>query len=133
MDMMLVLKRTNMTAIWTHASAHILINMPLVIILSIEVFVTVIHSGDIAVSARTVDTLMITSNDLNLGLMNRAFPDSTIQLWNQKPVNGKYVIAYEFDPGLDHELTTLLPKVCSRNYYKILKNVNRIIIVELRQ
>ena len=72
----------------------------------------VINSGDIAVSARTVDTLMITSDDLNLGLMNRAFPDSTIQLWNQKPVNGKYVIAYELDPGLDEKLKTKLPKVC---------------------
>ena len=113
MDMMLVLKRTNMTAIWTHASAHILINMPLVIFISIgKVFVKVIRSGDIAVSARTVDTLMITSDDPNPGLMNRAFPDSTIQLWNQNPVNGKYVIAYELDPGLDEKLKTKLPKVC---------------------
>ena len=67
-----------------------------------------------AVSARTVNTLMITSNDSNLGLMNRAFPDSTVQLWNQNPVNGKYVIAYELDPGLDNKLKTVLPKVCNR-------------------
>ena len=67
-----------------------------------------------AVSARTVNTLMITSNDSNLGLMNRAFPDSTVQLWNQNPVNGKYVIAYELNPGLDHKLKTVLPKVCNR-------------------
>ena len=65
-----------------------------------------------AVSARTVNTLMITSNDSNLGLMNRAFPDSTVQLWNQNPVDGKYVIAYELDPGLYHKLKTMLPKVC---------------------
>ena len=71
-----------------------------------------IHSGDIAVSGRTIDTLMITSDDSNQGL-NRAFQDSTVQLWNQNLVNGKYVIAYELVPGLDHELTALLPKVCS--------------------
>ena len=75
-----------------------------------------IHSGDIAVSARTVDTLMITSDNSNLGLMNRAFPDSTVQLWNQNPVNGKYVIAYELDPGLDHKLKIKLPKVCHRMF-----------------
>ena len=112
MDMMLGLKRMNLTAIWTHASAQILIDMSLVILSIGRVFVKGLYSGDIAVSARTVDTLMITSDDLNLGLMNRAFPDSTIQLWNQKPVNGKYVIAYELDPGLDEKLKTKLPKVC---------------------
>ena len=91
--------------------------MSLVIILSIgKVFVKVIYSGDIAVSARTVDTLMITSDDSNLGLMNQAFPDSTTQLWNQNPVNGKYVIAYELDPGLHHKLKTKLPKVCHRMF-----------------
>ena len=58
---------------------------------------------------------MITSDDSNLGLMNRAFPDSTVQLWNQNPVNGKYVIPYELDPWLHEKLKTKLPKVC----YKI--------------
>ena len=91
-----------------------------------------IHSGDIAVSGRTVDTLMITSDDSNQRL-NRAFQDSTVQLWNENLVNGKYVIAYELDPGLDDELKTLLPKVYFRNYDRILKSVNRVIIVELRQ
>ena len=91
--------------------------MPLVIFLSIgKVFTKVIRSGDIAVSARTVETLMITNDDSNLGLMNRAFPDSTVQLWNQNPVNGKYVIAYELDPGLDHKLKIKLPKVCHRMF-----------------
>lgn len=89
-----------------------------------------IHSGDIAVSGRTIDTLMITSDDSNQEL-DRAFLDSTVKLWDQNPVNGKYVIAYEFDPGLDHELKALLPKVCFRNYD--FTNVNIIIIVELRQ
>ena len=91
-----------------------------------------IHSGDITVSGRTIDTLMITSDDSNQRL-NRAFQDSTVQLWNENLVNGKYVIAYELDPGLDDELKTLLPKVCFRNYDRILKSVNRVIIVELRQ
>ena len=91
-----------------------------------------IHSGDIAVSGRTIDTLMITSDDSNQRL-NRAFQDSTVQLWNENLVNGKYVIAYELDPGLDDELKTLLPKVYFRNYDRILKSVNRVIIVELRQ
>ena len=91
-----------------------------------------IHSGDIAVSGRTIDTLMITSDDSNQRL-NRAFQDSTVQLWNENLVNGKYVIAYELDPELDDELKTLLPKVYFRNYDRILKSVNRVIIVELRQ
>ena len=75
---------------------------------------------------------MITSDDSNQRL-NRAFQDSTVQLWNENLVNGKYVIAYELDPGLDDELKTLLPKVYFRNYDRILKSVNRVIIVELRQ
>ena len=80
--------------------------------------VKVINSGDIAVSARTVDTLMITSDDSNLGPGNHgpkpngAFIDSTIQLWNRYPVDGKYIIAYELDPGLHDKLKTKLPKVC---------------------
>ena len=53
--------------------------MSLVIILSIgKVFVKVIHSGDIAVSARTLDTLMTTSSDPNAAFMSHAFPDSTV-------------------------------------------------------
>ena len=43
MDMMLVLKKINMTAIWTHANAHILINTSLVIFLLIgKIFIKVI-------------------------------------------------------------------------------------------
>ena len=84
-----------------------------------------IYSGDIAVSARTVDTLMITSDDSNLELgihgqkPNGAFIDSTIQLWNQNPVNGKYVIAYELDPGLHDKLKTKLPKVWYIQYVTV--------------
>ena len=57
---------------------------------------------------------MITSDDSNQGL-NRAFHDSTVQLWDQNLANGKYVIAYELDPGLDDKLKALLPKVCFRH------------------
>ena len=73
-----------------------------------------INSGDIAVSARTVDKLMVTSDDPNAALMSRAFPDSTVQLWDKNRVNGEYVIAYEFNPGLHSKLITMLPKVCFR-------------------
>ena len=89
--------------------------MPLVIFLSIgKVFIKVIRSGDIAVSARTLDTLMTTSNDPNAALMSHAFPDSTVQLWNQSFVSGEYIIAYEFNPELHNKLKTMLPKVCFR-------------------
>ena len=55
---------------------------------------------------------MITSDNSNPEPMNHAFTDSTIQLWNQNPFNGKYVIAYELDPGLHDKLKAKLPKVC---------------------
>ena len=112
---MLALKRTNITATWTNASVKILINLLLVNFLSnSNVSVKVKNSGDIAVSARTIDKLMITSDDPNSALMSHAFPDSTIQLWNQNFVNGEYIIAYEFNPGLHHKLHTMLPKVFFR-------------------
>ena len=113
--MMLALKRTNITATWTNASVKILINLLLVKFLSnSNVSMKVKNSGDIAVSARTIDKLMITSDDPNSALMSHAFPDSTIQLWNQNLVNGEYIIAYEFHSGLHHKLQTMLPKVCFR-------------------
>ena len=74
----------------------------------------VINSGDIAVSARTVGKLMITSDDPNAALMSHAFPDSTVQLWDQNFVSGEYIIAYEFNPGLHNKLKTMLPEVCFR-------------------
>ena len=73
-----------------------------------------INSGDIAVSARTVGKLMITSDDPNAALMSHAFPDSTVQLWDQNIVSGEYIIAYEFNPELHNKLKTMLPKVCFR-------------------
>ena len=110
--MMLDLKRTNMTAIWTNASVKILINLSLVMFLSnSKVSVKVTNSGDIAVSARTIDKLMITSDDPNSALMSHAFPDSTIQLWNQNFVNGEYIVAFELNPHLNHKIRSMLPKV----------------------
>ena len=92
-----------------------MINLSLVKSLTIpKVSVKMMHSDDIAVSTRTVDKLMITSDDPNSAFLNRAFPDSTVQFWNQNPVNGEYVIAYEMDPGLHWKLKTMLPKVCFR-------------------
>ena len=111
--MMLVLKRTNMTATWTNASVKILNDLSLVKFQSIsKVSMIVINSGDIAVSARTVDTLMITSDDSNATLW-KAYPDSRVDLWDQNFINGEYVIAYELDSGLHPKLQSLLPKVCS--------------------
>ena len=55
---------------------------------------------------------MITSDDPNAAIMNQAFPDSTVQLWDQNFVNGEYIIAYEINPGLHHKVKTMLPKVC---------------------
>ena len=102
-----------MTAIQTPASANILINLSSVKFLLIgKASVKVINSGDIAVSARTVDKLMITSDDPTAALMNQAFLDTTVQLWDQNVVNGEYVIAYELDPGLHDKLKAMLPEVC---------------------
>ena len=46
----------------------------------------------------------------NAAILN-AFPDSRVDLWDQNVVNGKFVIAYELNPGLDHKLQDMLPKV----------------------
>ncbi len=32
-------------------------------------------------------------------------------LWDQNFVNGEYIVAYEFEPGLHQNLKTMLPKV----------------------
>ena len=41
----------------------------------------------------------------------RAYTRSNIDLWNQNFVNGKYIIAYEFNPSLHQKLQNMLPKV----------------------
>ena len=50
------------------------------------------------------------SYDSNTDLW-RAYTKSNIDRWNQTFVNGKYIIAYEFDPGLHPKLQDMLPKV----------------------
>ena len=66
------------------------------------------NSGDIAVSQKTVRKFMNISSDANF---SNAFPTTTSDLWNQNIVNGKYIIAYKLNPGLDRRLQTMLPKV----------------------
>ena len=50
------------------------------------------------------------SGDSNTAMWN-AYPDSEVDLWDQNLVNGEFVIAYEINPGLDHKLQNMLPKV----------------------
>ena len=50
------------------------------------------------------------SYDSNTDLW-RAYTKSNIDLWNRNFVNGKYIIAYEFDPNLHPKLQDMLPKV----------------------
>ena len=66
--------------------------------------------GDIAVSRKTVQKLMNINSDINANFSN-AFPTTTSDLWDQNIVNGKYIIAYKLNPGLDHKLQSMLPKV----------------------
>ena len=80
---------------------------------SLEALDSKYYSGDIAVSEKTVPILMKTRNDLNATFW-RAYPDSRVDLWDQNFVNGKYVIAYEFNPSLHQKLKSMLPKVCFR-------------------
>ena len=41
----------------------------------------------------------------------RAYTKSKIDFWDKNFINGKYIIAYEFNPGLDPKLQDMLPKV----------------------
>ena len=50
------------------------------------------------------------SGDSNTAMWN-GYPDSKVDLWDQNVVNGEFVIAYEINPGLDHKLQNMLPKV----------------------
>ena len=50
------------------------------------------------------------SGDSNTAMWN-AYPDSEVDLWDQNLVNGEFVVAYEINPGLDHKLQNMLPKV----------------------
>ena len=50
------------------------------------------------------------SGDSNTAMWG-AYAHSGVDLWDQNVVNGEYVIAYEINPGLDHKLQNMLPKV----------------------
>ena len=41
----------------------------------------------------------------------RAYTKSNIDLWDRNFVNGKYIIAYQFNPNLDQKVQNMLPKV----------------------
>ena len=41
----------------------------------------------------------------------RTYTKSNIDRWDQNFVNGKYVIAYEFNPSLHPKVKNMLPKV----------------------
>ena len=69
-----------------------------------------LHSGDIAVSEKTVHKLMKTSSGSNAAIW-KAYPDSQVDVWDQNLVNGEYVIAFEMNPGLGQSLQNLLPAV----------------------
>ena len=44
----------------------------------------------------------------------RAYPDSTVDLWDENIVNGKYVIAYTLTSDLDNKIKNMLPTVNSQ-------------------
>ena len=61
-------------------------------------------------SRKTIPKLLKTSMDSNGGRL-KAYPDSTVDLWDQNFVNGQYVIAYQINEWLDPDLIDMLPKV----------------------
>ena len=47
----------------------------------------------------------------------KAYPDTSVDLWDKNIVNGEYIIAYELNSGLDHKIQDMIPKVCLRNAF----------------
>ena len=68
-------------------------------------------SGDIAVSGKTVRKLLKTTDYVNASDMKAYAVNLTVDLWDQNFVNGKYIVAFEINPGLDSNIKTKLPKV----------------------
>ena len=59
---------------------------------------------------------MNTSDISNPDLV-RAYPDTTVDLWDENIVNGKYVIAYTMSSKLSDEIKNILPTVrCHDNF-----------------
>ena len=81
------------------------------------------YLGDIAVSRKTIRRLLKSSPNSEANLPKafglNAYPDTTVDLWDENFVNGQYVIAYQMNAGLDLQLIDMLPKVspCFKSYF----------------
>ena len=112
--MTLVSPRTNLSAMQINANANILVRPSLVNSNLYSALPLKMNSGDIAVSRKNVQKLVNISSDVHANFSN-AFPTTTSNLWNQNIVNGKYIIAYKLNRGLDYKLQSMLPKVSFLN------------------
>ena len=108
-DTTLDLSRMNMAATQINASVRTS-TTPSLVNFFINISNPNLHSGDIAISGKTVHKFMKISSDSNAAIW-KAYPDSKVDLWDQNLVNGEYVIAYELSRGLDRKLQNMLPKV----------------------
>ena len=61
------------------------------------------------VSRQTFQTLLETNGNFN-GSASLAFTNSSLDIWNQNVVNGKYIVSYEIYDGLDDLLKSMIPK-----------------------
>ena len=121
-DTMLVISKMSMNAIWLNASVQLLTKQSsvssnfrfrstvLTVCESQIGFDRNLRSGDIAVSEKTLHKFMEISSGSNTASW-KAYPDSTINLWDQNLVKGEYVVAFELNPGLGQSLQKLLPEV----------------------
>ena len=57
-----------------------------------------------ALSSKFFEKFIKTNDD-------KAFVDSSTELWDQNVVNGQYVISYEVNQGLDDKIKNMLPEV----------------------
>ena len=64
-------------------------------------------------SEKTLHKFMEISSGSNTATW-KAYPDSTVDLWDQNLVQGEYVVAFELNPGLGQSLQNLLPEVCNK-------------------
>ena len=63
-----------------------------------------------AVTSKTAHKLIKIRKGSNATMWN-AYPDSSVDLWDQNIIN-EYVVAYELNSGLDNTIKHMLPKVC---------------------
>ena len=62
-------------------------------------------------SEKTLHKFMEISSGSNTATW-KAYPDSTVDLWDENLVKGEYVVAFELNHGLGQSLQNLLPEVC---------------------